>query len=139
MNKPVILFVIKCTVIIYIIINVDFQDIISPKPASANIKPGPYCPIIDSNLYNHAIVSEVKLMKLDTQNADFRILRNLVSNNMMVVEIYTAKSYSLYNSTGELIWKAQFTPGTHSINVSMLAKGNYFFTNSNHTQKISLQ
>jgi len=95
--------------------------------------------IVQTDLNNSSTLSAVKQLSFDGLNADYRILSNPVNNGMLAVEVYTANLFTLYNAAGELIWKAPLAAGTHSIELSRYAKGSYFFTNGNHTQKIAVQ
>ena len=95
--------------------------------------------IVQTDIDNSSTVSEVKLLKFDGTNNDYRIVSNPVINSRLAVEIYTSNLYTLYSADGKLIWNVQLTTGIQSIDVSMLAKGTYFFTNGNHTQKIAVQ
>lgn len=95
--------------------------------------------IVQTDLNNSSTLSAVKQLSFDGLNADYRILSNPVNNGMLAVEVYTANLFTLYNAAGVLIWKAPLAAGTHSIELSRYAKGSYFFTNGNHTQKISVQ
>jgi len=98
-----------------------------------------YYRILQFDLDNHFSVSEIKQLTFDGQNNGYRILSNPIGNSILAVEVYTANLFNLYNAAGELIWKAPLAAGTHSIELSRYTKGSYFFTNGNHTQKISVQ
>jgi len=95
--------------------------------------------IAQTDLDNNSMLSAVKQLMFEGQQEDYRILNNPVRYNILAVEVYTANFFTLYNASGELIWKAPLAAGTHSIDLSRNAKGSYFFTNGNHTQKISSQ
>ncbi|MEI7472111.1 MAG: hypothetical protein WCJ85_07625 [Chitinophagaceae bacterium] len=103
------------------------------------IKGANFYRIVQTNMDNSSTLSAVKQLNFDGQNEDYRILNNPVNNGIQVVEVYTANIFTLYNAAGELIWKAPLAAGTHFIQLSRYAKGSYFFTNGNHTQKISVQ
>jgi len=98
-----------------------------------------YYRIVQTDIDNSSTVSEVKLLKFEGTNNDYRIVSNPVINSRLAVEIYTSNLYTLYSADGKLIWNAQLTTGIQSIDVSMLAKGSYFFTDGDHTQKIAVQ
>ncbi len=98
-----------------------------------------YYRIIQTDLDNHATLSDIKQLKFDGQNTDYQILNNPVNNSMLAVAVYNVNQFTLFSTAGELIWKSQLTVGTHWIDISRYAKGTYFFTNGNHTQKISVQ
>ena len=98
-----------------------------------------YYRIIQTDLDNHATLSDIKQLKFDGQNTDYQILNNPVNNSMLAVAVYNANQFTLFSTAGELIWKSQLTVGTHWIDISRYAKGTYFFSNGNHTQKISVQ
>ena len=95
--------------------------------------------IVQTDLNNSSTLSAIKQLMFEGLNADYRILSNPVNNGMLAVEVYTANLFTLYNAAGVMIWKAPLAAGTHSIELSRYAKGSYFFTNGNHTQKISVQ
>ena len=98
-----------------------------------------YYRIMQTDLDGKTNYSEVRVLDLSGDHAAFTIANNKVSNGIVQVQVHQTVSISLYEVSGKLLWKKQFTPGSQNLDVSSYSKGVYLLSAEGKSQKILIQ
>lgn len=95
--------------------------------------------ILQKDIDGRSSYSDIRTVKFTNTSSSFIVLANPVNNGMLSLQISKNTSLSLYNYSGQLIWKRNLGAGTISIDMSYYAKGIYLLKADDQSEKILLQ
>lgn len=73
------------------------------------------------------VTKNLNLAEISEVNVELEIYPNPVSNQLVFTNEMDASNYSIYDAAGQVVVSGQLLQGQNTIDVSSLAKGQYFF------------
>lgn len=83
--------------------------------------------------------SEVRSVLFGARDAGFAVLINPAGNGVLKIAVYSARELSFYSPGGQLLWKKQLEAGTQSVDITGYARGLYYISDRERTEKVVIQ
>ncbi|HTE26190.1 LamG-like jellyroll fold domain-containing protein [Flavitalea sp.] len=83
--------------------------------------------------------SEIRKIEFRKEAKPFVIQNTIVTNGLLKVMINKPLMVSFFNGDGKLLFKKQYTPGSHDIEVARFPKGMYWLSTKGNTEKVMVK
>lgn len=80
--------------------------------------------------------SDVRAIQISRSDAAFTLRNNLISDGNLQLQINKSTLVYLYDAAGRLVWKKQFTTGSHTVHTGDLRNGVYFLKSGTMVEKV---
>jgi len=98
-----------------------------------------YYRISQTDVDGRSVYSDIKTLKLNSQNPAFSVIVNPVANGTMKINAQQKITLSLFSPDGKMLWKKQLMPGMQTLDVSRYAKGIYLLKADGIAKRIVIQ
>ncbi|RYG05804.1 MAG: hypothetical protein EOO02_02645 [Chitinophagaceae bacterium] len=103
------------------------------------IKGANYYRLVQNDLDGKSSISEVRKLVIDGSNRSMVLLGNIATNGQLQMQINRKTPVSLYTMDGKLLFRRQFNPGTHRLELAGYSKGMYWLSAEGSTEKIMIR